>query len=139
MSRTRAGAALRAVSVAGACLAPAVRGVRPSARTPDRRGACGGGRSCMPTISGQRTAPVVHWHCVTRPAAIFTDPQIASVGLDEAAAQRQGIAIDSRMLTLDHVPRALANFDTRGFIKIVAAAGSGRILGVQAVADGAGG
>ncbi|MDE2245856.1 MAG: mercuric reductase, partial [Xanthomonadaceae bacterium] len=41
-------------------------------------------------------------------------------------------------LSLDHLPRALANFDTRGFIKIVAAAGSGRILGVQAVADGAG-
>jgi len=72
------------------------------------------------------------------PAVIFTDPQIASVGLTEALAQRQGIVTGSRMLTLDHVPRALANFDTRGFIKIVAAAGSGRILGVQAAADGAG-
>lgn len=36
------------------------------------------------------------------------------------------------------MPRALANFDTRGFIKIVAAAGSGRILGVRVVADGVG-
>ena len=36
------------------------------------------------------------------------------------------------------MPRALANFDTRGFIKIVAEAGSGRLLGVQTVADQAG-
>ena len=35
-------------------------------------------------------------------------------------------------------PRALANFDTRGFIKLVAEAGSGRLIGVQAVAPEAG-
>jgi mercuric reductase len=35
-------------------------------------------------------------------------------------------------------PRALANFDTRGFIKLVAEAESGRLLGVQAVASQAG-
>jgi mercuric reductase len=72
------------------------------------------------------------------PAVVFTDPQVATVGLSEADAQRQGIEIESRVLTLDHVPRALANFDTRGFIKIVAEAGSGRLLGVQAVAAEAG-
>ncbi|WP_435531301.1 hypothetical protein [Ramlibacter albus] len=37
-----------------------------------------------------------------------------------------------------NVPRALANFDTRGFIKVVAEAQSGRLLGVQAVAPEAG-
>jgi mercuric reductase len=36
------------------------------------------------------------------------------------------------------VPRALANFDTRGFIKLVAEAGSGQLLGVQAVCPEAG-
>ena len=41
-------------------------------------------------------------------------------------------------MTLDNVPRALANFDTRGFIKMVAEARTGRILGVQAVAPDAG-
>jgi mercuric reductase len=39
---------------------------------------------------------------------------------------------------LDNVPRALANFDTRGFIKVIAEAGTGHLLGVQAVADQAG-
>ncbi len=72
------------------------------------------------------------------PAVVFTDPQIASVGLSEAQARRKGIATASRLLTLDNVPRALVNFDTRGFIKIVAAAGSGEILGVQCVAAEAG-
>lgn len=45
---------------------------------------------------------------------------------------------ESRTLSLDAVPRALVNFDTRGFIKIVAEAGTGRVLGVQAVAPEAG-
>jgi mercuric reductase len=41
-------------------------------------------------------------------------------------------------LDLDNVPRALANFDTRGFIKLVIEEGSGRLIGVQAVAPEAG-
>ena len=72
------------------------------------------------------------------PAVVFTDPQVATVGYSEAEAQRIGLQTDSRTLTLDNVPRALANFDTRGFIKLVAEAGSGRILGVQAVTPEAG-
>ena len=72
------------------------------------------------------------------PAVVFTDPQVATVGLTEAQARERGIETDSRVLTLDNVPRALVNFDTRGFIKVVAEAGSGRLLGVQAVAAEAG-
>ncbi len=72
------------------------------------------------------------------PAVVFTDPQVATVGVTEADAKRNGIETESRTLTLDNVPRALANFDTRGFIKLVAEAGSGRLLGVQAVAPEAG-
>ena len=72
------------------------------------------------------------------PAVVFTDPQVATVGLSEAEARLEGIETDSRMLSLDNVRRALVNFDTRGLIKIVADAGSGRLLGVQALADGAG-
>ena len=74
----------------------------------------------------------------TMPAVVFTDPQVAKVGLSEADAHLQGIATDSRVLPLDHVPRALANFDTCGFIKLVAEHGSNRLLGVQVVAPEAG-
>lgn len=72
------------------------------------------------------------------PAVVFTDPQVATVGYSEAEAQHDGIETDSRTLTLDNVPRALANFDTRGFIKLVVEEGSGRLIGVQAVAPEAG-
>ena len=72
------------------------------------------------------------------PAVVFTDPQVATVGYSEAQAHSAGIETDSRLLTLDNVPRALANFDTRGFIKLVAEAGTGQLLGVQAVTSEAG-
>ena len=68
------------------------------------------------------------------PAVVFTDPQVATVGLTEAQANRLGMATDSRTLTLDNVPRALANFDTRGFIKLVADKDTGRLLGAQVLA-----
>ena len=74
----------------------------------------------------------------TMPAVVFTDPQVATVGYSEVEAQRDGIETDSRTLSLDNVPRALANFDTRGFIKLVAEVGTGRLIGVQAVAPEAG-
>ena len=73
----------------------------------------------------------------TLPAVVFTDPQVATVGLDERQARERGIAVKSRILSLENVPRALANFDTRGFIKLVAAQQGGRLLGAQLlVAEG---
>ncbi len=72
------------------------------------------------------------------PAVVFTDPQAAWVGLTESQARERGLAVESRTLPLDQVPRALANFDTRGFVKVVAEAGSGRLLGAQVLADAGG-
>lgn len=74
----------------------------------------------------------------TMPAVVFTDPQVATVGHDEAGARRAGFLTDCRSLTLDNIPRALASFETRGFIKLVAEGGTGRLLGVQAVCAEAG-
>ncbi len=68
------------------------------------------------------------------PEVIFTDPQVAIVGKTEAQVKKDGMAVDSRTLTLDYVPRALANFDTQGFIKLVAERESGRLLGAQILA-----
>jgi mercuric reductase len=73
------------------------------------------------------------------PAVVFTEPQVATVGLTGVQAHAQNIETDSRTLTLDNVPRALVNFETHhGFIKLVAEAGSGRLIGVQTVAAEAG-
>jgi len=72
------------------------------------------------------------------PEVIFTDPAVAVVGLTEAEARIQGLAVESRVLELESVPRALVNFDTRGFIKLVAETGTGRLVGAQILADQAG-
>lgn len=72
------------------------------------------------------------------PSVIFTDPALASAGMTEAEAVAAGHNVISRVLELENVPRALANRDTRGAIKLVADATSGKVLGVHALADGAG-
>ena len=72
------------------------------------------------------------------PSVVFTRPQLASAGLTEAAARAAGHRCESRVLHLADVPRALANRDTRGAVKLVADADTGRVLGVHAAADAAG-
>lgn len=72
------------------------------------------------------------------PRVIFTSPSFAAVGLTDEQAGQQGIECECRVLPMSAVPRALANRDTRGFVKIVAEASTGRVVGVSVVADGAG-
>jgi len=72
------------------------------------------------------------------PAVVFTRPQLASAGLTEAAALASGYDCECRVLDLADVPRALANRDTRGAVKLVADAASGQVLGFHAAAEGAG-
>ncbi|MGY2398057.1 mercury(II) reductase [Pseudomonas sp. SDO5271_S396] len=95
--------------------------------------AAAGTRAAINMLGGEATL-----NLDAMPAVVFTDPQVATVGYSEVKAHHAGLETDSRTLSLDNVPRALANFDTRGFIKMVAEAGSGRLLGVQAVTPEAG-
>ncbi len=68
------------------------------------------------------------------PWVIFTDPQVAGVGLDELQAREQGIDVDTAMLPLSEVPRALAARDTRGFIKLISDRQSDMLVGARIVA-----
>jgi mercuric reductase len=68
------------------------------------------------------------------PAVVFTDPQVASVGLTEAAAKARGIDARTSVLSLDNVPRALAARDTRGLIKLVAEGATGKLIGAHILA-----
>lgn len=72
------------------------------------------------------------------PDVVFTDPQLAKAGLTEAEALAAGYECDCRLLGLENVPRGLVNHDTRGAIKLVADRRNGKILGVHALAEGAG-
>ena len=71
------------------------------------------------------------------PRVTFTDPAVAAVGLTEREARASHGEVRVSVLQMDQVPRALAAFDTRGFIKLVAD-GEGRILGLHALAPEAG-
>jgi mercuric reductase len=68
------------------------------------------------------------------PEVVFTDPQVACVGLTEAEARQQGHDVEAMTVALDQVPRALAARDTRGLIKLVAEARTGRLLGAHILA-----
>ena len=68
------------------------------------------------------------------PAVVFTDPQVATVGLTEADAIAAGHDVVTSLLPLEFVPRALAARDTRGLIKLVADSGTKRLLGAHILA-----
>ena len=68
------------------------------------------------------------------PAVVFTDPQVASVGMTEAQARAAGHSVRTSVLSLDNVPRALAARDTRGLIKLVADGATRKLLGAHILA-----
>jgi mercuric reductase len=68
------------------------------------------------------------------PEVVFTDPQVATVGLTEAAAHQAGFNVKTSILGLEHVPRALAARDTRGLIKLVADRDTKRLIGAHIIA-----
>ncbi len=72
------------------------------------------------------------------PAVVFTDPQVATVGMTEAQARAQGFAVKVSVLPLEYVPRAIAARGTRGLIKLVADAATDRLLGAHVLAAEAG-
>ena len=68
------------------------------------------------------------------PAVVFTDPQVASVGMTEAQARAAGHSVRTSVLSLDNVPRALAARDTRGLIKLVADGSTRKLLDTHILA-----
>ncbi len=72
------------------------------------------------------------------PSVVFTEPAVATAGMSAHQAAEAGIETETRTLDLENVPRALANFDTEGFIKLVAEKHSRRLLGAQILAPEAG-
>ncbi|MGH7780430.1 MAG: mercury(II) reductase [Candidatus Binataceae bacterium] len=65
------------------------------------------------------------------PRAIFTDPEIAVVGLTDKQAVARGYRCACRTVKMEQVPRAQAVRNPRGVIKMVAERESRRVLGVS--------
>lgn len=72
------------------------------------------------------------------PKVVFTTPQVGTIGVSEEEAITSGIEYETRVLPMGAVPRALANFDERGLIKLITTKGTRQILGAHIIAENAG-
>ncbi len=78
----------------------------------------------------------INWDLV--PGIVYTDPEVASVGLGEDAAKAAGRAVNVGKFNFAANGRAIAADATDGFVKIIADAKTDRILGAQILGKGAG-
>jgi pyruvate/2-oxoglutarate dehydrogenase complex dihydrolipoamide dehydrogenase (E3) component len=69
------------------------------------------------------------------PRATFTDPEVASVGINELEAKEQNIDYEVTRYGLDDLDRAIADSADRGLIKVLTVPGKDRILGVTIVGE----
>ena len=72
------------------------------------------------------------------PGAVFTDPEVASVGLTEREALEAGYTIQVGRQPAERIGRARVMGETRGLVKTVAEAGTGKLLGMHICAHNAG-
>ena len=88
--------------------------------------------ACIELIANQ--AGHVNYEVV--PNVVYTEPEIASVGLTEAKAKEQNLAIKVGKFNLSANGRAIASDATDGSVKIISDAKSDRLLGIQLIAKG---
>jgi dihydrolipoamide dehydrogenase len=87
------------------------------------------GKVVADILAGDRT--VFDARCI--PAVVFTDPEVAWVGLTEAEAKAKGIAVEVKKMQWVASGRATAIGRTDGLTKIVFEPGTQRVLGVGLV------
>jgi mercuric reductase len=68
------------------------------------------------------------------PWVVFTNPQVAGVGMDEKAAEENSIGYEITVLPLSEVPRSIVSLNTRGFIKLIKNPETDLLLGARIVA-----
>jgi pyruvate/2-oxoglutarate dehydrogenase complex dihydrolipoamide dehydrogenase (E3) component len=72
------------------------------------------------------------------PYAMFIEPELARIGINESDAQRQGVAVRVAKLPMAAVPRARTTGEMHGFMKAIVDAKSDRILGFTMLGSNAG-
>ncbi len=87
------------------------------------------GRKVAEYVVGGHTVAHHHPNYESAPSAIFTDPEIADVGLAEADAFAEGRKIRVTKVPFSASARALIDNDPRGFVKIVSDPATGIVLG----------
>jgi NAD(P)H dehydrogenase (quinone) len=84
------------------------------------------GRTAMWHALGQAVQPI-RWDSVA--STIFTDPEVATVGLSDDEAAKAGIPVETARLDFRGNPRAKMTRGTDGFVKVHAQVGSGTVVG----------
>ncbi len=79
----------------------------------------------------EQDGPPATYHAVSR--VTFTDPEVAGVGLTEAQAREQGIAVVTGTADIGSSPRGWID-EATGVVKVIADAGSGVVVGASVVA-----
>jgi dihydrolipoamide dehydrogenase len=77
----------------------------------------------------------VNWNLV--PTIVYTDPEVAAVGLGEDGAKAQGLAVNVGRFNFAANGRAIAADATDGYVKIIADVQTDKILGAQILGRGA--
>jgi len=72
------------------------------------------------------------------PWATFTEPEVARVGLNETEAKERGVEYEATVYELSELDRAIADETAEGFVKVLTAPRSDRILGATIVGEHAG-
>ena len=72
------------------------------------------------------------------PTVIFTDPELAAVGLTEQEAESKGLDYETAVHPITYVQRAAYTYTKRGLYKLLWERGSRRVLGIHVVSRGAG-
>jgi dihydrolipoamide dehydrogenase len=65
------------------------------------------------------------------PWAVYTFPEIAGVGMTEAAAMEKGLPISVGRFPLGHLGKAMAVSETDGFVKVIRHRETDEVLGVH--------
>lgn len=87
------------------------------------------GEVCAEVIAGHK----VYNDAKTVPAVVFTDPEIATAGLQEHEARAAGFELKVGKVPFAAIGRALTTNETDGFIKVIANKKDNRVLGVTIV------
>lgn len=78
-----------------------------------------------------------HYKALTVPAVVFTDPEIATAGLQEHEAKAQGYDVKVGKVPFAAIGRALTTGETDGFLKTIIDASDDRVLGITIVGPNA--
>ena len=91
------------------------------------------GEVCAEIIAGHKAGK--DWTSI--PGIIFTDPEIATAGLNESEAAAQGFKVKIGKFPFAALGRAMSIRETEGFVKVVTDAETKRVLGVTVVGPSA--